>query len=109
MAARPSWRGQIRLHALLADQGFETFPILSGGKGIHVIAPPDASAAWPRVKSFADQFTGAPVAAPVNWSELDEISGVNAFTIRDADQLLERARSKLLAGWGVANQALPDF
>jgi len=145
-----------RLRALLADLGLETFPLLSGGKGIHVIAPLDATASWPEVKSFADRFSraiaeaepemftanirkvqrkgrifldwlrnqrgatavmpysarardGAPVAAPIDWSELDGISGANAFTIRDADHLLERAGSKLLAGWGVANQALPDF
>jgi bifunctional non-homologous end joining protein LigD len=52
---------------------------------------------------------GAPVAAPIDWSELDGIAGANAYTIRDADTLLDRAGSKLLAGWGVANQALPDF
>jgi len=146
----------IRLRDLLADLGLETFPLLSGGKGIHVVAPLDATADWPKVKSFADRFSraiaeaepelftanirkvqrkgrifldwlrnqrgatavmpysarareGAPVAAPVNWSELDQISGANAFTIRDADLLLERAGSDLLAGWGVAKQALPDF
>ena len=143
-----------RLRKLLADLGLETFPLLSGGKGIHVIAPLDQSADWPKVKSFAERFSraiaeaepetytanirktqrkgrifldwlrnqrgatavmpysarardGAPVAAPVDWSELHAISGANAFTIRDADQLLERAGSKLLAGWGVAKQALP--
>ena len=30
------------------------------------------------------------------------------FSIRDADELLERASSKALAGWGKAKQALPD-
>ena len=145
-----------RLRAALADLGLETFPLLSGGKGIHVVAPLDATADWPRVKSFAERFSraiaeaepetftanirkaqrkgrifldwlrnqrgatavmpysarardGAPVAAPIDWSELEDIQGANAFTIRDADQLLERAGSKLLAGWGVARQALPDF
>ncbi|MEO7411370.1 MAG: DNA ligase D, partial [Sphingomicrobium sp.] len=145
-----------RLRALLADLGLETFPLLSGGKGIHVVAPLDATADWPAVKSFADRFSraiseaepelftanirkvqrkgrifidwlrnqrgatavmpysarareGAPVSAPIDWSELDGITGANAFTIRDADQLLERAGSKLLAGWGVAKQSLPDF
>ena len=52
---------------------------------------------------------GAPVAAPIDWSELDEIAGANAFTIRDAEQLLDRAGSKLLAGWGMAKQKLPDI
>ncbi len=146
----------LRLRDLLADLGLETFPLLSGGKGIHVIAPLDQSATWPKVKSFADRFAraiaeaepelftanirktqrkgrifldwlrnqrgatavmpysarareNAPVAAPVDWSELDQIDSAAAFTIRDADKLLERAGSKLLAGWGEATQVLPDF
>jgi bifunctional non-homologous end joining protein LigD len=145
----------VRLKALLADIGLTTFPMLTGGKGIHVVAPLDASADWPRVKSFADRFSraiaeaepemftanirkvqrkgrifldwlrnqrgatavlpysarareGAPVAAPVAWEELDQYAGGNAFTIRDADLLIERAGSKLLAGWGKAKQSLPD-
>jgi bifunctional non-homologous end joining protein LigD len=51
---------------------------------------------------------GAPVAAPIAWEELDSFKGGNAFSIRDADQLIERASSKLLSGWGKAEQALPD-
>ena len=51
---------------------------------------------------------GAPVAAPIDWAELDDFTGANAFTIRDADQLIERAGSKQLAGWGEAEQSLPD-
>jgi bifunctional non-homologous end joining protein LigD len=50
---------------------------------------------------------GAPVAAPIAWDELDDYKGGNAFSIRDADQLLDRAGSKLLAGWGEVNQKLP--
>ena len=50
---------------------------------------------------------GAPVAAPIAWEELDKYEGGNAFGIRDADQLIDRASSKLLAGWGKAKQALP--
>ena len=50
---------------------------------------------------------GAPVAAPIAWEELDEFNSGAAFTIRDADQLLDRASSKLLAGWGQARQKLP--
>ena len=148
-------KAALRLQALLADLGLETYAMLSGGKGIHVIAPLDATATWPKVKSFAERFSraiaeaepelftanirkaqrkgrifldwlrnqrgatavmpysarareGAPVAAPIDWSEMDAIAGANHFTIRDADQLLERAGSKLLAGWGEAKQALPD-
>jgi bifunctional non-homologous end joining protein LigD len=145
----------VRLKALLEDLGLKSFPLLSGGKGIHVVVPLDASKDWPTVKSFADRFSraiseaepqtftanirkverkgrifldwlrnqrgatavlpysargreGAPVSAPIAWDELDRYKGGNHFTIRDADELLERASSKLLAGWGEAKQALPD-
>ncbi|URD60629.1 DNA ligase D [Sphingomonas sp. KRR8] len=146
----------LRLRALLGDLGLETFPMLSGGKGIHVIAPLDQSRDWPAVKSFAERFSraigeaepelftanirkvqrkgrifldwlrnqrgatavmpysarareGAPVAVPVAWEELDGIDAANIYSIRDASVLLERAGGKLLAGWGRAKQALPDF
>ena len=38
---------------------------------------------------------------------MDDIKGGNVFSILDADLLLERAGSKLLAGWGQAKQKLP--
>jgi bifunctional non-homologous end joining protein LigD len=145
----------VRLKALLGDLGLKTFPLLSGGKGLHVVAPLDQSKDWPTVKSFAERFTraiaeaeptmftanirkverkdrifldwlrnqrgatavmpysarareGAPVAAPIAWEELDKYKGGNHFTIRDADELLNRASSKMLAGWGKAKQSLPD-
>jgi bifunctional non-homologous end joining protein LigD len=145
----------VRLRDLLADLGLVTFPLLSGGKGIHVVAPLDQTAQWPAVKSFAERFSraiaeaepelftanirknqrkgrifldwlrnqrgataimpysarardGAPVAAPVAWEEFDGLATAAAFSIRDADVLLERASSPLLAGWGEAKQALPD-
>jgi bifunctional non-homologous end joining protein LigD len=144
----------VRLRALLADIGLVTFPLLTGGKGIHVVAPLDRSATWPKVKSFAERFAraiaeaepdmftanirknqrkgrifldwlrnqrgatavmpysarareGAPVAAPISWEELDKIKSGAAFTIRDTDQLLKRATSRQLAGWGEAKQKLP--
>src|SRR4029079_5294376 len=125
------------------------------GKGLHVVAPLDQTADWPKVKSFAERFSraiaeaeptmftgnirkeqrkgrifldwlrnqrgatavlpfsarardGAPVAAPIAWEELDEIKGGNIFSILDADRLIERASSKLLAGWGEAKQKLPN-
>ena len=49
----------IRLRALLGDMGLTTFPLLSGGKGLHVVVPLDASADWPAVKSFAERFSRA--------------------------------------------------
>jgi bifunctional non-homologous end joining protein LigD len=145
----------VRLRGLLKDLGLETFPLLSGGKGLHVVAPLDATAEWPAVSDFAERFSraiaeaepemftanirkvqrkgrifldwlrnqrgstavmpysarareGAPVAAPIAWEELEKYQGGNHFTIRDADELLERASSKLLKGWGEAKQALPN-
>jgi bifunctional non-homologous end joining protein LigD len=145
----------VKLRGLLKDLGLETFPLLSGGKGLHVVAPLDQSADWPAVSDFAERFSraiaeaepemftanirkvqrkgrifldwlrnqrgstavmpysarareGAPVAAPIAWDELDKYEGGNHFTIRDADELLDRANSKVLKGWGEAEQALPN-
>jgi bifunctional non-homologous end joining protein LigD len=145
----------VRLHALLHDLGLKSFPLLSGGKGIHVVVPLDASKNWTTVKSFADRFSraiaeaepemftanirkvqrkgrifldwlrnqrgatavmpysarareGAPVSAPVAWEELDGYDSGHHFSIRDTDELLDRAGSKLLAGWGKAKQSLPN-
>lgn len=75
MAARPSWRGQIRL-ALVA-------------------IPVEISPATKAGRSLA-------------FHQIHELKGGNAFTIRDIDRLIDRAASKLLAGWGQARQALPD-
>ncbi|MBV9528750.1 DNA ligase D [Sphingomonas sp.] len=148
-------KAAVRLKELLADLGLETFPLLSGGKGIHVVAPLDQSRDWPAVKSFAERFSraiaeaepemftanirkvqrqgrifldwlrnqrgatavmpysarareGAPVSAPIGWEELDRYDSGHHFSIRDADELLDRAGSKLLAGWGRAKQSLPN-
>jgi len=145
----------VRLRELLQDLGLKSFPLLSGGKGIHVVVPLDQSVDWPTVKSFADRFSraiaeaepetftanirkverkgrifldwlrnqrgatavmpysargreGAPVAAPVTWEELDKYDSGHHFSITDAAELLKRASSKALAGWGKADQALPD-
>jgi bifunctional non-homologous end joining protein LigD len=144
------------IRALLSDIGLTSFPMLSGGKGIHVVVPLRAEAEWPAVKDFSHRFAeamaqaepdrfvatmakakrvgrifidylrnqrgatavvpygarareNAPVAAPVSWDELDGFEKASAFTIMDADTLLERASSKALKGWGVADQMLPDL
>ena len=49
----------VRLKSLLEDLGLKSFPLLSGGKGIHVVVPLDQTKDWPTVKSFADRFSRA--------------------------------------------------
>ena len=51
---------------------------------------------------------GAPVAAPISWTELKDVSAANGWHIGDADTLIERANGRGLAGWGIADQTLPD-
>jgi bifunctional non-homologous end joining protein LigD len=51
----------------------------------------------------------APVAVPVSWDELRDIDRATLFTIKDADALLERASTRDLARWGIADQMLPDI
>jgi len=145
----------VLLRELLKGLGLESWPLLSGGKGMHVVVPLDASEDWPTVKSFAERFSraiseaepqmftanirkeqrkgrifldwlrnqrgatavlpysargreGAPVSAPIAWEELDKYESGHHFSINDAAELLKRASSKALAGWGKADQALPD-
>ena len=136
--------------------GLESFALLSGGKGIHVVVPLEARAEWDEVREFAksfctalaetapDRFTvalpkpqrrgrifldflrnqrtataimpysararpGMPVATPVDWEELQDIDRADAFTIADVEQLLKRARSRSLTGWGGGTQPLPSL
>lgn len=42
-----------RFRDILATIGLETFPMVTGGKGVHVIAPLTPEAEWPEVKDFA--------------------------------------------------------
>lgn len=140
----------------LADIGLTTWPMLSGGKGLHVIVPLRPGAQWPEVRSFAERFAralaeaeperftanlkkanrkgkifldylrnqrgatavlpyvararpGAPVSAPIGWTELRDIETPQLFTVKDADVLIERANGRGLKGWGQADQVLPDI
>lgn len=141
---------------ILSGIGLATFPMLTGGKGVHVIAPLTPCAEWPEVKDFAhrlaqavaqndpDHFTaalpkaqrkgrifvdylrnqrgatavmpysararpGAPVAVPLTWKEMETIDKPSHFHVGDAAVLLKRAKLKALAGWGRADQKLPDL
>lgn len=142
------------MRGLLGEIGLVSFPLLSGGKGVHVVVPVRAEGEWGDVRHFTqlicttlaaaqpERFTvalpkakrkslilldflrnqrtatailpwslrarpTAPVAAPVTWRELKRIDRASLFTIADAAQLVRRARSRGLAGWGVADQSLP--
>ncbi len=53
--------------------------------------------------------SGAPVAAPIAWGELKQMKNAQRYSIDDAKQLIDRARSKTLGGWGFASQRLPDI
>ncbi len=41
---------------LLGQMGLATFPLATGGKGVHVVAPLTPQAEWPAVKDFAHRF-----------------------------------------------------
>ncbi|HEX8225604.1 MAG TPA: DNA ligase D [Allosphingosinicella sp.] len=144
------------IHRHLADMGLQSFPMTTGGKGLHVVVPLTPQAEWPEVKDFAQRFAialataeperftanlakikrkgrifldylrnqrgstailpysarareRAPVAAPISWDELDDLQSGAPFTVRDGDQLLERASGPALQGWGEASQVLPDL
>ncbi|MBJ7440624.1 MAG: DNA ligase D [Sphingopyxis sp.] len=141
---------------ILQSIGLETFPMVTGGKGVHVIAPLVPQAEWPEVKDFAhrlaqavaqsdpEHFTAAlpkaqrkgrifvdylrnqrgatavmpygvraresaPVAVPITWKEMETIDKPSHWTIRDGTELVKRAGSKALSGWGRADQTLPDL
>jgi bifunctional non-homologous end joining protein LigD len=144
------------LHRHLADMGLQSFPLTTGGKGLHVVVPLTPQAEWPEVKDFAQRFAvalataeperftanlakvkrkgrifldylrnqrgatailpysarareRAPVAAPISWDELEDLQSGAPFTVRDGDQLVERASGRALQGWGEASQVLPDL
>jgi bifunctional non-homologous end joining protein LigD len=46
----------IDIHDRLAKWGLESFPMVTGGKGIHVIAPLRRTLEWPEIKLFCRTF-----------------------------------------------------
>ncbi|MDT0577081.1 DNA ligase D [Croceicoccus sp. F390] len=53
--------------------------------------------------------SGAPVAIPLSWDELENMKDAQSFSIDDAKRLIKHAGDKTLAGWGFADQRLPDI
>lgn len=51
----------------------------------------------------------APVAVPIGWDALADVAKAGQWTIEDSDELLERAASPELKGWGFARQTLPSI
>jgi bifunctional non-homologous end joining protein LigD len=49
----------LRLHRSFDALGLESFALLTGGKGIHVVVPLLAAAEWPQVREFAKSFCTA--------------------------------------------------
>jgi len=52
-------RAAFEFRDALAAIGLKTFPMVTGGKGVHVIAPLTPKAEWPAVKEFALRFAQA--------------------------------------------------
>ncbi|GAB3093669.1 non-homologous end-joining DNA ligase [Lysobacter terrae] len=52
-------RAAIELRDRLAARGLPSFPRLSGGKGVHVVAPLQARADWDEVRRFCEEFAAA--------------------------------------------------
>jgi bifunctional non-homologous end joining protein LigD len=48
-----------RFRDILSQLGLETFPMVTGGKGVHVLAPLTPQAEWPAVKDFAHRLARA--------------------------------------------------
>ena len=51
---------------------------------------------------------GAPVAVPIPWADLKQVDNARVFSMTDSDKLIAGAKGKALAGWGLAEQRLPD-
>jgi bifunctional non-homologous end joining protein LigD len=46
------------LSSFLGELGLASYPMLTGGKGVHVVAPLEPAAEWAQVKSFARSVAG---------------------------------------------------
>ena len=82
-------RTALEIRDILKTVGLESWPLLSGGKGIHVIAPLDASADWETVGDFAEHLaTGMARAAP------DRLVGVMSKAKRTGRIFIDYVRNR---------------
>lgn len=51
----------------------------------------------------------APVAVPIGWDALSKVKGADQWTIDDTESLIDHAASPEIAGWGFADQTLPEY
>ena len=58
----PVKEAALEFEQMLSGLGLVTFPMVTGGKGVHVIAPLTPKAEWPAVKNFAQRFAQAAAA-----------------------------------------------
>ena len=52
-------KAAVELRDFLAELGLKTFPLITGGKGVHVIAPLTPRAEWPQAKAFCKAIASA--------------------------------------------------
>ncbi len=70
----------------LQERGLSSFPLLTGGKGVHVVAPLVPDAEWPAVKAWARAF-----------AESLEAEAPTAFVANDEQGQAQRAHLRRLA------------
>ncbi|MBU3076622.1 DNA ligase D [Sphingomonas quercus] len=56
-------RAAFQLRDILGEMGLVSYPMLTGGKGVHLVLPLEPSREWPEVKDFAERFARAAAAA----------------------------------------------
>ena len=103
-------RAAFHFRDILESIGLETFPMVTGGKGVHVIAPLMPKAEWPEVKNFArrlaqavaqsdpEHFTAALAEGTAQGPDLRRLSAQPAR--RDRGHALRRSRPTRSSGGG---------
>jgi bifunctional non-homologous end joining protein LigD len=51
-------RAAVELASFIGELGLTSYPMLTGGKGVHVVAPLEPKAEWPEAKAFARSIAG---------------------------------------------------